>query len=109
MRTLNLFTSAAFLACLGQQVHLPGETVANDGRLDDRAYFEKESNDFRNSIRDEFEDLVNVANEMLLTANTAAQFYEANECGTGVEVPEERMVLDDLLESMTQMVDDYVL
>jgi len=57
MRTISLFTSAAFLACVGQQVQLSG--------------VEEDAAAFREDLGDEYEDLVSVTNRILLAANYA--------------------------------------
>ena len=57
MRTISLFTSAAFLACVGQQVQLSG--------------VEEDAAAFLEDLGDEYEDLVSVTNRILLAANYA--------------------------------------
>ena len=80
MRTISLFTTAAFLACVGQQVHLSGGKDTESDRAAKRAEDKAEAIEFRRSLGDEYEDLVKLIDEMLHTTNRAVALFTEFSC-----------------------------
>ena len=105
MRTFSLFTSAALLACVAQQVHLSDGKDTGSDRAAKREEDQAEAIEFRRSLGDEYEDLVDWTNKVLYATNRAVHLFTKQSCHPSVLSV---AAIDEIPGSFQQAAIDYV-